>query len=383
MLIASILTIAMSFYTRHLGPLLGIIRAEHRQLFNRYFGRVKRFKGDARDISQQVLDNLWAGDFYRTSLGHFNFFWMRDFGTVAESLMRLGYGDRVHHTLQWALKHYKRAGKITLCIDKSGHTFNAPGKPSIDALPWLLHSIVVSKYQLSASEHDFLCRELKRYINNFLEDNGDLKQGLIIAEMRDAVYYDRSAYSLALIGRMANCAEHLKLDRFPFKPSLYESILRKHYWNGDYFNADRSNDSYSSDSALMPFFLRVVDSAAMARKTFEYINKKKLNRPYPLQYGENEQEFQHRRGMGQLIMPNYTGSSIWTWHATFYLHILKRYKHADYKQQYKRFSDLIERHKTYPELLAPDGSWYHAPFYKSDPGMVWAALFLELPIPKN
>ncbi len=78
-------------------------------------------------------------------------------------------------------------------------------------------------------------------------------------------------------------------------------------------------------------------------------------------------------------MPNYTGSTIWTWHATFYLHVLKRYRHTAYDAQYAQFAELIERHGSYPELVNPDGSWYNAPFYKADPGMVWAALFLELP----
>ena len=49
------------------------------------------------------------------------------------------------------------------------------------------------------------------------------------------------------------------------------------------------------------------------------------------------------------------------------------------KKQYKKFSELIEKSGTYPELTNPDGSWYDAPFYRADPGMVWAALFLELP----
>jgi hypothetical protein len=33
-------------------------------------------------------------------------------------------------------------------------------------------------------------------------------------------------------------------------------------------------------------------------------------------------------------------------------------------------------------MLNLDGSWYYAPIYRGDPGMVWAALFLELPKPR-
>jgi len=77
-------------------------------------------------------------------------------------------------------------------------------------------------------------------------------------------------------------------------------------------------------------------------------------------------------------MPNYTGTTIWTWHATFYLHVLKKYKRPEYDAQYTRFGELISLHGTYPELVNPDGSWYYVPIYRADPGMVWAALYLEL-----
>jgi len=128
----------------------------------------------------------------------------------------------------------------------------------------------------------------------------------------------------------------------------------------------------------MPFFLDVINDSAMVKKTCDYITKAKLNAHYPLQYGLHEETFKHRFGMGKILMPNYTGSTIWTWHATFYLHILKRFKRPEYKEQYARFASLIEKLGTYPELVNLDASWYYAPGYRADPGMVWCALFLEL-----
>lgn len=367
---------------RFIGTSAGVIRAEYRQLFNRYFGTIERFDGDAREICTQVLDRLWYGDFYRTSLGHYNFFWMRDFGTVAESLVHLNQTTHVHYTLRWALRHYRRHGRVKLCIDKSGHVFNAPGKESIDALAWLLHSIVVSNYELNSDEKRFLSDELGRYVDKFLTETGDIKPGVKYAEMRDAVYYDRSAYAVALVGHLAQCAETLELKNFPFKPSVYENILKNEYWTGDFFRADRQSDNYSSDSALMPFFLDVIKDESLARKTLDYISKTELNLPYPMKYGEvPSHKLRYRFGMGPISMPNYTETSLWTWHATYYLHILKKYHDTEeYKKQYQQFSALIERHGTYPELTNPDGSWYYAPFYRADPGMVWAALFLELPV---
>lgn len=368
----------MEHLIRRTGAILGTLRAEYRQISNRYFGTIERFDGDAKQICKQIIDRLWEGDFYRTSLGHFDFFWMRDFGTVCESLVNLGYTNRVHHTLSWALKHYRRAGAVTLCIDKAGNTFNAPAKKSVDALPWLLHSLLTSHYPLSTAELAFLDRQLEKYCKTFLDPvTGDLRT-MRYAEMRDAVYYDRSAYAIALIARMAECANELGLKTFPFSVTHYHDDLLANYWTGEYFRADRATTIYSSECALMPFFLGVIDDGEKANQTFEYIKTSELNKLYPLEYCKQPYAFHYRVGMGKFFMPNYTGTSIWTWHGTFYLHLLKRYGRPEYDEQCANFAAMIERHGTYPELLNPDGSWYKAPFYRSDPGMVWAALYLEL-----
>jgi hypothetical protein len=363
---------------RRTGGILGTLRAEYRQLHNRYFGTIERFDGNAKQICGQIIDRLWDGDFYRTSLGHFDFFWMRDFGTVCQSLVNLGYADRVHHTLAWALRHYRRAGDVTLCIDKAGNTFNAPAKKSIDALPWLLHCLVVSDYSLSLAERAFLDRQLEKYSKTFLDPaTGDIRK-MRYAEMRDAVYYDRSAYAVTLIARMAQCADELDLRTFPFSVQHYQNDLIDNYWTGQYFRADRAVTAYSSECALMPFFLGIIDDAEKAKCTFVYIQEAGLNKLYPLEYCTQPDVFHYRFTMGKAIMPNYTGTTIWSWHGSFYLHLLKRYDSADYDEQHGNFTAMIERHGTYPELLNADGSWYKAPFYTGDPGMVWAALFLEL-----
>jgi hypothetical protein len=363
---------------RRIGAIFGTLRAEYRQIINRYFKPIEQFEGNAKQITEQIVERLWQGNFYRTSLGHFDFFWMRDFGTVAQSLVNLGRVNSVHHTLEWALHYYRRSGAVTLCIDSVGNTFNAPAKRSIDALPWLLHSLEACNYQLSIDERAFLDRQLEKYANTFLDPvTGNIKN-VRYAEMRDAVNYDRSAYSISLIARMVKCAQILGLRTFRFNESHYQNMLLDNYWNGDYFKADFITNAYSSDSALMPFFLGVIDDTQKAGMTFDYINQHGLNAKYPLVYCQDPDLFRYRFGMGKFAMPNYTGTTIWTWHGTFYLHILKKYNRPEYLEQYTRFATMIEKYKTYPELINPDGSWYKTKFYKADPGMVWAALFLEL-----
>lgn len=381
-MLQAILHTYMERFNRQVGGILGTIRALYRQIINRYFGKIERFDGDAQQIGEQIIDRVWQGEFYRTSLGHFDFFWMRDFGTVASSLVNLGHKDRVQRTLNWALMNYMKSNHVTQCIDSAGNTFNAPAKKSVDALPWLLHSLVVSDYRLRPIERRFLNERLAHYTEVYLTPEGDLKQGVRFAELRDAVNYDRSAYAIALIARLSVCAKELDLH-FGFTVETYQQILMEHYWNGKFFKADRVTNVYSSESALMPFFHNIITDKKMVAATMDYITYKKLNKPYPLQYGEHSEKFHYRPGMSNLIMPEYTGKTLWTWHATFYLHILHHYKRYEYAENYEKFKELIERHGTYPELVNHDGSWYKAPFYMADPGMIWIALFLELPRPNK
>ncbi len=368
----------MRHFFRLIGIVFGTLRAEYRQLANRYFGKIERFDGDAREICRQIVDELWEGDFYRTSLGHFDFFWMRDFGTVCQSLVRLGHTERVHHTLQFAMRHYRRAGHVTLCIDSAGNCFDAPGR-SIDALPWLLHCLVVSDYELNKSEMIFLNRELKKYRRTYLDDAGHVRS-MKFAEMRDAVMYDRSAYSVALVARLARCAKRLGLH-FPFHTSQYRQLLVERYWNGHYFNADYHNTAFSAECALFPFFLGIVDDEPMVRQTLRYIESQRLNDPYPLIYTNTPEKFTYHWWMTAPWMPNYEGDTIWSWHGEYYLHLLHHYREPEYAREYAKFAGMIESHGTFPEMLNLDGSWYNAPIYRGDPGMVWAALFLELPRP--
>ncbi len=365
---------------RYVGVILGTARAEYRQITNRYFKPLPRFEGTAREICQQVLNKLWQGDFYRTSLGHFDFFWMRDFGTVCQSLVRLGETEKVHHTLRWALSKYRRANIVSTCIDQAGNCFEAPGR-AIDTLPWLLHCLVVSDYPLNGSEHRFLEKQLRKFRKIYLETDGRIRQ-MNFGEMRDAVKYDRSAYAVSLVARMALCARKLQLSAFPFAIEQYRDELINDYWNGEYFSADRKTTAFSAECALFPFFLGIVDNEVLAAKTFDYINEQKLNEPYPLIYTNAPEKFTYHWWMTAPFMPGYAGETIWSWHGEFYLHALKKYKRPEYKEQYERFSAMIERHGMFPEMLNKDGSWYNAPVYKSDPGMVWVALFIELPQPR-
>lgn len=370
----------MERFARISGAVIGMVRAELQQLYNRYINaHFEEFDGDARAICQQIIDRLTEGDFHRTSLGHFDFFWIRDFGTVANSLVRLGHGAEVRQTLNWAMLHYMEAGHVTLCIDRYGHTFNAPARQAIDAIPWLLHALVVSDYELRPLETEFLNTCIRRYVaRNLVPGTGDLRPGVRYAEMRDAINYDRSAYAITMIARMSICARKSQLD-FPFEADSYRQLLDKKYWNGRYYKADRSVNAWSSECSLMPFFLGIITDKTKAASTCDYIRDAGYDTLYPIEYCKQDSEFDHRFGMGGWLMPQYQGRTIWTWLGAFYLHVLRDHKRPEYAEAYAKMERLILRHRTFPELVNPDGTWYKVPIYSGDPGMIWAALFLDLP----
>jgi len=364
-------------FNKNTGRIFGTVRAEWRELYGRYFGKIRRFDGNAEQICEQIIDELWTGDFYKTSLGHFDFFWMRDFGTVAESLVRLGRKKHVIHTLKWALMHYRRSATVTTCVDKHGNCFNAP-MHAVDTLPWLLHCIHVSGYDLNKSERAFLEHELRKYTRKYLDTTGHVRP-IKFAEMRDAVIYDRSAYAVALVGRMAYCVEQLGLQDFPYKLQKYQKELITRYWNGQYFNADRTTDAFSAECALFPFFLGVIEDESLAGATLDYIVDEKYDQPFPMIYTKQPEAFNYHWWMTAPFMPQYEGYTLWSWHGMFYLHTLRRFNRPEFKAQRERFAKgMIEQHGIFPEMLNKDGSWYYAPVYRGDPGMVWAGMYVDL-----
>jgi len=344
----------------------------------RYFSTHTKIEGSAQEICEAIVEQCWNGTFYRTSTGNFDYFWIRDFAAVSESLCALGHQDRVIATLKWALTHYMNHDAITLCITPKGRLFNAPTS-GIDTLPWLIHAIWTAGYELNPDERAFLISKLGEYQEDFIDPiTGHLVSRIGFAELRDSVLYDRSAYAVALIGHMAKCCERLGLDEaFPHTSAVYHDVLRTHYWNGHYFSADYKNQAFSAESALMPFALGLIEDAEKLKETLDYIRDHRLASPYPMKYTDTPRSFRYRL-WAKTIMRNYAGDTIWTWHGAYYLRLLRAQNHPETETQEKSFATMIEHHQTFPELLHPDGTLYKSFIYKSSEGMIWAALYVDL-----
>lgn len=349
-----------------------------RLLRYRYFSKQTKIEGTAQEICDAVIEQCWNGTFYQTSTGNFTYFWVRDFGSVAESLCALGHTDRVHTSLKWALAHYMESNAITLCITSEGRLFDSPTR-GIDTLPWLMHAIWASGYRLTSKERSFLVEKLREYQADFIEPaTGNLISQIGAAELRDGVLYDRSAYAVTLIGHMAKCVVELGMaDAFPYAPGIYRNLLIREYWNGHYFDADMRTKAFSAECALMPFALGLVDDADMLERTLDYIRDHDLSLPHAMKYTDTPRAF-HYRFWAKTVMANYAGDTIWTWHGAYYMRLLRQLNRPEFAECNRAFTEMVERFGTFPELLHPDGTLYKSLIYKSSAGMIWAALYIDL-----
>ena len=258
-----------------------------RTLAWRYRAPSPRLGGTAQEICERTVERAWNGTFYQTGLGHFDYFWARDFGVVASALMRLGHRGKVEATLAWALAAYMRSGRAYSCIDKSGSAFDAP-RETIDALPWLLHALAVSGMALSPAQREFLASEIARWSAASLS-GGLPRAGL--AEMRDAVVYKQSAYAICMLELAKRSCQALGLEAPALAARDYLALLEEAYWNGSYFKADISTNAFSAECSLLPFWLGIINDGEKLRSVLRVIKEKRLQEPAALRYTDEPRAF--------------------------------------------------------------------------------------------
>jgi hypothetical protein len=268
-----------------------------------------------------------------------------------------------------------KAGKLTTCISVKGKVFDVP-LVSIDALPWMVYLLNLAETRLTGEQRDFLAKQLEIYSTYFIDPTtGQVREGLDYCEVRDAARYSQSAYAVAMLHVLKRDGKVLGLAVDAHLPLDYQALLLKDYWNGSYFNADRGNSAFSAECNLLPLWLGV-GGAEHARGVIDEIERRGLADPYPMRYTDEQKSFSYR-WWAKIIMPNYAGTTIWTWHGALYLHALKNAGSSLYEKRKDSFEALLSRYQTFPELLNSDGTWYKSLFYQAERGMSWAAIYLD------
>ncbi|MFH1683126.1 MAG: hypothetical protein ABIA37_04990 [Candidatus Woesearchaeota archaeon] len=336
----------------------------------------KKYPGNAKEICQQVVNNCWNGRFFQTSTTNFPQFWTRDFGWCTKSLLQLGYKEKVHQTLRYAIKRFQAAGKITTTITPRGKPFDFPC-PAVDSLPYLIHSIRLSSFPYQQHK-SFLNRQVKMFFEEKISPSGLVKTTQF-SSMKDFSVRKSSCYDNCMVAMLANDLRAMKLKN-PFEGTNYPSLIIKNFWNGNYFFDDLTKKEYvAGDANIMPFVLGVIRDEDMLSSCLQEVQKAGLDHPFPLKYTNTDAQAEFVPE--EFFLKNYEQDSIWTHMGLFYIKLLKEVKPSLAEKHHQTYTSLIERYGNYLEVFSANDSQvrpFRTKFYYCDQGMLWAANYLTL-----
>ncbi|MBI2572745.1 hypothetical protein HYV86_02705 [Candidatus Woesearchaeota archaeon] len=339
----------------------------------------KKYEGNAQEICHQVVKECWNGRYFQTSTTNFPQFWTRDFGWCTASLLQLGYKNEVHHTLRYALNHFQQSGEITTTITPGGKPFDFPFF-AVDSLPWLIHSMRISKFNYDAYKV-FLNRQIGLYHEKVINKNtGLVKADVYFSSMKDFALRKSSCYDNCMVATLARDLSELPGLINPFANIDSAALLIKHFWNGSYFYDDLRQKPYvGGDANIFPFITGTINDEEIAQKCIKAIEEAKLDHPFPLRY-TSTREAAHFVWQ-EVFLRGYERTAIWTHMGPLYIKFLKQLnpenqEKADLLKQL--YTAQIEKHKNYLEVFSEDAKPFSTPFYYSDRGMLWAANYLTL-----
>lgn len=335
----------------------------------------KEYKGKASQICKQIVKDCWNKTLFCASAGHFNVFYMRDFGMCVEALLKLGYKKEVWKTLQFALTVYSREKKLTTTIT-AGHKPVDYFAPAPDTLPFLIHSLKLAKAKdLVEIYKPFIEKEIDNYYNKFIEPKSGLIHARFFSSIKDQAKRRTSCYDICMAGMLSKDLDELKLAN-PLKQYNYEELLKNNFWNGKYFEDALFDNFISGDANVFPYWCGIIKDKKMLKSSIAAIQKNNLDEPFPLKYtSEKKARFLL---WSYILSPNYEGTTIWTHLGLCYLDVLSKADKKLMKKYLSQYEKHIEKHKTFLEVFNQDGSVYETPFYIADEGMLWASKYAYL-----
>lgn len=349
-----------------------------RSLYAKRHGTFK-YPGNAEEICKRIIDDCWnkRKNYFQASNGHFSEFYVRDFAFCAEALMDLGYEDKVRQTLEYALKIFSRSRKITTTISPGGYAFDFTCYSS-DSLPLLIRALKLADAEDIFRNHSTLfVNEVKRYYDNVFDPTtGMVKKKRHFSAISDWIKKNSSTYDNCMLAMLREDLIELKFYN-PFQESNIKKRIKEELWNGKYFFDDMDKkENVVGDANVFPFWTGLFTSREMAKSCINYIQKAKLDRPFPLKYTAE------RKGRKFIILnkfaQNYEGTSIWPHLGLCFMDIAKKYSKADFNGYMEKYSKVIEENKNMLEVFDEDGKPFKRMLYYSDEGMLWAAKYLGL-----
>ncbi|MFT4303104.1 MAG: hypothetical protein ACMXYG_00930 [Candidatus Woesearchaeota archaeon] len=344
----------------------------------------KQYSGNSIEKCKQILNDCYNKEkgFFQVSNGHFTLFYIRDFGWIVNSLMKLGYKNKVRSTLNYALNIYSKNHCVTTSISMNDEPFDFPYM-SVDSLPYLIYSLsCLNDKQLVKKYKSFLENEIIKFYDLVIDKNtGLVRQDKFFSSMKDYSKRKSSCYDNSMLYLLKVSCDKLGLKHL-FAKWDYRELLVQNFWNGNYFYDDIVKKDYvAGDANVFPFWVGAIKNKNMLRKVIQSLKLAKLDYPFPLKYTFKKK---HSKFIGfEFIANNYEGNTIWMHMGPLYVMIVGK---VDKKLQQKyiiKYSKIIEKYSTFLEVFNPDSKPYQLPYYISDEAMSWCANYLFLMSIKN
>ncbi|MCF7866566.1 hypothetical protein K9L67_01260 [Candidatus Woesearchaeota archaeon] len=346
----------------------------------KHFVGLKKYDGDSENICRQILEDCFDKKLghFNVSVGHFRQFYCRDFGMICESLISLGYKERVISTLNFAMSIFEKEGKITTHITPSGKSVDFPFHTP-ESTAYMLHSILLTKDKKLLERYKyFISSKAKQiYENDIDKKTGLLRKDKFFSSMKDHSERVSDCYNNCMLGMLS-----VDLKKSGIKCELskfdYSKIIKKYFWNGDYFVDDLSgNNVLSGDANTFPFWTGLIKDKKMFQSSLKWIKKHNLDSPWPLKY-TRKGDVQDHYNIADYLVPGYEYDTLWMHLGSCFLKVVSMFDKKQLKIYLKSYEKLVVKHKNFLELYESDGKPFRRLLYYSDEGMSWCAIFLDL-----
>lgn len=336
----------------------------------------RRFEGDADSICKAIVAGCWNQQYFQTSQGHFNVFYVRDFCIAAPGLIKLGYKKEVHKTLQYALTVFSREHTLSTTIssdDRPVHIFHY----SPDSLPMLLNSLRISKAdELVETYKPFLEEQIDYYFAKVFDNDTGMIQYGRFSSMKDNSSRSSSCYDNCMLAMLSDELSRLKLKN-PFQSYDFKQILLENFWNGRFFFDDLKKKHYvAGDANTFPFWCGVIKDKKIFSAALKSVQDAGLDSPFPLKYTSKRVE--SPIFPLNILLPDYETDSIWIHLGLCFIESVMKFDKKLGKKYLDMYTKNIEEQMNFTELFDSEGKPFVRRLYATDDTMIWAAKYLEL-----
>jgi hypothetical protein len=344
------------------------------------------YDGTHEKICKAIIEDTYdkKHKYFRVSpakSGHFCEFYMRDFGLCCEALQELGYTAEVRLTIEYALHHYSKAGKITTAINPKQEPFDYFLPTGPDTLAFLLYSITHTKnHDLAKMQKKFLQKQVDLFAKKFVDKRTLLPKNKHVSSIRDQTRRKGSCYDAIMIAIVAREATTLKLE-FPYSLDRIKAAILKEYWNGTYFFQDKNKqDIVVADANIFPFWSGIFNDTKMLEQTIDAIRAAELDVPFPIKYVSPADKKREKTSFHivSIFSSDYETDSIWMHLGLAYLRVIQFYNPKLLQDYLAAYNNNLQKYKTFLELYDKDGKPFMRRWYASDEGMLWCANYLVL-----